>query len=334
MSDSSDDVSIYSGLAEDHLERQDMAQVSREMPLHRKKKKVKPKVKKASRGSESKSSSSLVLPTSFNEPPTSLLDSVFMFHGEKGIGKTSLLSQFPGSLAFMFERLRKNLKIMMVSPEDWEQFKGFVELFLDDPKFKFAFIDTLDAAYLACFKYVCAEYHCKIPEGHATPYVVWDAIAEEFGALLVMMKMSGKGLAFISHTKARPIVQQRKGLSRDELEESETVNRLEPTCKPAAFRLVQEIADFVFYYGYKPNEGKRIITVRDPYLQHWVACGLEERFLDPDGTQINSFYVGSTVKQAFADFNAAYENKARDVDYTPPRKTTPLKKKKKARKKV
>lgn len=330
MGDAADDIADLSGLAEAHYERQErrMAQVRKEVPSGPKK-----KVKKKTRQTpdSEKSGREILLPDTFNDPPVVLEDSVIMMHGEKAVGKTSLFSQFPDSYTFMFERLRKNLKIRQVSPEDWEQFKEYAEAFIKS-KYRFAIIDTLDACYLMCYAWVCKQHNVTNPEASSSPYIIWDAIAEEFGGLLVLIKESGKGLGFISHTKARPMTQKRAGLARDELEEVETLNRLEPTCKPAAFRLVQEIADFVFYYGWK--DGKRAITVRDPYNVHWVACGIEERFCDPKGKPINSFYVGSPASQAFKDLVDAYHNKKHDTDWSPslehastPRKGTKKKKK-------
>jgi hypothetical protein len=277
-----------------------------------------------------KPSSELALPSEYNEPPTDLTDSVCLIYGAKGIGKTSLASQFPNALAFMFERGRRNLRIHQVPQKgepklDWETFLEYIELFLESD-FQTGIIDTIDGAYIACFEHVCAEHGVKDPSEYKEGYKLWDEISHTFGALFSMLQESEKCVVFLSHDKTRPLTTKRKGLNRNELDEEAVVayERLEPTCKPAAFRLVQEICDFVFYYGYR--DGYRAITVRSPHNIHWVSCGLADAFLDPDGNQIETFKVGNSPEQAYRDLLDAYSNKKRDIDYVPPPSSPRIKK--------
>lgn len=270
------------------------------------------------RTAEPESNGKLVLPSQENTPPEELSDSIIFFHGEKAIGKTSLAAEFPDTLVMMVERGRRNLPIFQVVPKNWDEVKGYVELFLEDDRFANLSIDTIDRLYIMCHDYVCHSHGVDNPDGSASPYLIWNEIAEEFGGLIYLIKQSGKGLILISHSKPRPLTIKRKGLKRDELDES-VVNydRMEPTCTPAAFKTVQEMADFVFYYGWK--EGKRVMIVRSPLNIYWTACGVPDRFLDPDGTPLEAFEVGTSPKAAYKSLIDAYHNKLRDIDYTPPR---------------
>jgi len=265
-----------------------------------------------------------VLPSQENTPPEELSDSIIFFHGEKAIGKTSLAAEFPNTLVMMMERGRRNLKIFQVVPKDWEEVKGYVELFLGDDRFSNLAIDTIDRLYVMCHDFVCRSHGVDNPDGSASPYLIWNEIATEFGGLIYLIKESGKGLILISHSKARPLTIKRKGLKRDELDES-VVNyeRMDPTCTPAAFKAVQEMADFVFYYGWR--DGKRAMIVRSPLNIYWTACGVADKFLDPDGTPLEAFEVGTSPKAAYKSLLDAYNNKLRDIDYVPPRPSRDVK---------
>lgn len=332
MGDTTDDMEAYSGLAEDYLHSRHkgslMVRVSKDRPTVKKKAR-----KKTSSSSPAPSSSDdFLLPDAPNEPPQTLWESITMLHGEKGVGKTTLLAQIPNSLVFQLERRRRNLKIFQRPIANWEEMKMGVDKFLSHDRYNYAVIDTIDNAYMYCLKAVCERNNIANPDESGS-YMIWDEIAEEFGALLLMVAESGKGLGFISHTKARPMTQKRKGLNRDEADQSVVeYQRLEPTCKPAAFRLIQEIADFVFYYGYK--DGSRAMTVRSPYNIHWVSCGIgDDHFLDPKGNQIETFKVPNTPKGAYQALLDAYDNKLYDMDYLPSQEEAPPRRRKKRRKK-
>ena len=264
----------------------------------------------------------LTLPTKKNIPPSDLSESVIMIYGRKGIGKTSLAAMFEKSLTFMFERGRRNLEIMQVPQKkearlDWKRFIDYVELFLDSD-FETGVIDTIDRAYITCYQYVCNEYGIKTPENYASPYTVWDSIGGEFDSVLSLIQESDKGLILLSHEKARPLITKIAGLRREDEENTFRYERLEPSCKPAAFRFIQEICDFVLYYGFA--EEYRCITVRSPNDVAWTSCGMSDRFLDPDGNPINTFKVGTSPTEAYESLCRANNNELYDIDYIPPRK--------------
>ena len=282
-----------------------------------------PNVKKKKRRAAKPKAEKLSLPTAKNEPPKELHESVLLIYGRKGIGKTSLAAQFPKSLTFMFERGRRNLPIMQVPQKgegrlDWSRFKDYLSMFLDSSEFDTAVIDTIDRAYIACYQYICGEYRIKTPEGYASPYTVWDSIASEFESVLSIIQESDKGLILLSHEKPRPLTTKIKGLRREDEENTFLYERLEPSCKPAAFRFIQEICDFVLYYGFM--EEYRCITVRSPQDTAWTSCGMADRFIDPEGELINTFKVGKSAQEAYDTLCRANNNEVFDIDYIPKRK--------------
>jgi hypothetical protein len=264
------------------------------------------------------------LPTKDNTPPAELRDSIIFLYGRKGIGKTSLASQFPNSLTFMFERGRRNLAIRMVpKPEDprldWSLFLDYLDLALSSDEVDTVVIDTIDRAYEQCMHYVCKVNGCKHPNDKNDFGKTWGAIKDEFDATLGLIQDSGKGLVLLSHEAPKALNKTSKGLRREDSEAQFQYERLEPTCSKQAFQTVQEICDYVFYYGY--TDEYRTITVRSPNDTCWTSCGITDTFLDPEGNPVQSFKVGGTPTDAYKSLLAAHSNELYDVNYIPPKKT-------------
>jgi hypothetical protein len=291
-------------------------------------KRVRRKKSRSKVAKEKKSKSEIILPTSDNVPPEDLKDYVLLLYGRKAIGKTSTVNYFPGSLTFMFERARRNLTIRQVpmykkgdkkrKSLDWESFVEYIELFIESDEYQTAIVDTIDRCYLECFKYVCNNAGINHPEQSSKAYEIWDAIEVEFTETINHIQASGKGLVFLSHEKAKPLVVRTKPLRREEEDDEALVARMEPSCKPAGIRVIQEICDFVIYYCYVGN--KRVFCVRSPNEYAWTACNFDTHFLDPDGNPIQRFEAGKSPEESYNILLEAYDNKLYDIDYAPPRK--------------
>jgi hypothetical protein len=283
---------------------------------------TKDKPNKAAMNGAAQKPLSLSLPSQENEPPTELSDSIVTIYGRKGIGKTSLASQFPNSLTFMFERGRRNLPIRMVPKKeegqlDWERTLGYVELALEDDSIQTLVFDTVDRAYDRCLEYVCKRLNCKHPNDKNDYGKTWNEVKTEFAALLGVVQDSGKGVVLISHETPKPLTKSVKGLKREDSESVFQYERMEPTCSKQAFETIQEICDFVLYYGF--TEEFRTITVRSPNDCYWTSCGVGDTFLNPDGSTINTFRVGNSPQEAYKSLIDAHANRLHDMDYTPPK---------------
>lgn len=265
----------------------------------------------------------LSLPTTKNVPPQRLEDSIITLFGRKGIGKTSLAAQFSRSLTFMFEAGRRNLAIRMVPEKDgpkldWNAFIEYVDLALQADDIDTLVIDTVDRCYDACLQEVCRRAGCKHPQDKNDWGKTWGEVKAEFASVLQLIQESGKGLILISHEAPKPLTKSVTGFRREDAEKVFQYERMEPTCSKQAFEVIQEICDYVFYYGFR--EEFRTITVRSPNDLVWTSCGLADKFLDPDGNPVKCFKVGSTPEEAYANLRAASENELFDIDYIPPRK--------------
>ena len=264
----------------------------------------------------------LSLPVEANVPPSNLSESIVMIYGRKGIGKTSLASQFEGSLTFMFERGRRNLPIRQIPAKDeeklnWERFLGYVELCLADDSVQTLVIDTVDRAYERCMEFVCSRLGCSHPNDMNDYGKTWNAVKQEFCDVLGRIQDSGKGLILISHEAPKPLTKKSKGLKRQGDGSVFQYERMEPTCSKQAFETIQEVCDYVLYYSFR--EEYRTITVRSPDDTAWTSCGIGDTFLDVDGNLVNCFVVGGEPKVAYQNLIAAYKNELRDIDYIPPK---------------
>ena len=155
----------------------------------------------------------IILPSHANEAPSTLGEYTICIYGDKGIGKSTLASQFPDALTFMFEPQRSDVAIRQVPDYrrgepllTWDRYKKYLELVADDPKVKTVVIDNADHAYFACVKYVEeANGWSDIGEpayGHG-----WRELRKEWGvtnnALRYLMASKPGGVIYTSHARRR-----------------------------------------------------------------------------------------------------------------------------------
>lgn len=286
------------------------------------------------------------LPTTLNQPPDELADSVIGIYGRKGIGKTTLASKLElngkKTLVQMLEKGRRNLAILQVSPKDFEAAIKYRDEFIGNDKFGLMVTDTVDRLHEMATAYVLEEagYQSinKAPQGDRP--ALWGEISSTFGGFFYPIMEAQKGLVLISHETTRELENRKMKALKTRMYEaregdddddsaavsSEKIERIQPSCSPAAFREIEQICNFVFYYGYMGRE--RCITVRDPGDYVWVSSGDDEHFLDPDGDPIYSFAVGNTPDKAYNDLLAAFNNEKRDINWTPPKRSTSTKRRK------
>jgi len=262
------------------------------------------------------------LPLDDNVPPDALSQVISCIYGRKGIGKTSLGAMFPDALTFMFERGRRNLPIRQIPKAgevalDWTRFTDYVEMFISS-NYMTMIVDTVDRAYDRCMEAVCKRNGCTHPNQKNDYGDTWKQVSAEFDALFGMVQDSGKGLVFLSHEKPKPLTKRSKGMTREDSESEFEFERMEPSCSNQAFAVIQEICDYVFYYGFVDEF--RTITVRSENDLCWTSCGIGGTFLNPDGSTINTFKVGTTPQEAYENLVGAFNNEGQDMDWKPPRK--------------
>lgn len=267
-------------------------------------------------------STKLALPTTKMKPASELHHHNVAIFGRKGVGKSTLGSSFPNSLNFRFERGRRNIEVYQVPTDPrlrltWGSFMDYVELFADDEQFDTAVIDSVDIAYDECLEHVCAKYNVSHPSkaGKDGPGV-WDEIKMTFESTFRAIQDCGKGIVFLSHEKKRE-----EGQADGTMKEF-----IDLTCKPAAGKIIKNICEFVWYYGYSGNE--RVLYLRNSDNSMEVACGRRDVFLQPDGVALKRIGM-PTVPEGedpltitYDHLLKGYNNELYDFDYVPPAKET------------
>lgn len=264
-----------------------------------------------------KVTTSLSLPTNSNVPPTELTDYNQMIYGRKQWGKSTLFTQFPDSLHLQFEPGRRGISAKSVWPRSYSEAVEYVGLFIDSD-YRAAIFDTIDRFYDMMLREECLvlsggekDHPGKFgKEG----YQIWDYVKTKFEQIFIDIIDSGKQFLLISHDKK---VEQKDRDGKEWV-------RVEPTCKPAAWKIAQSMCDFVYHGDFL--DGSRIITVRDLDNTTLASCNPDiECYLDPEGKPLRRFQIPNVRDAAFTTLEEAFYNKHYDVDFTPPKKPLPKK---------
>lgn len=266
------------------------------------------KIRGAGRKTIKKEGPTYKLETEVNEPPDELFAYLICLYGKKGIGKTSLASQAPGSHTFMWEPRRRNLRIrqqdMNQYPDEerWTAYKELQQQALDDDSVQVIINDTVDRLYEACLAGNCYDRGITSPPNDDYG-ATWREIKADFEETLDLIRAADKGHVLISHQTTREMTSMDGG--------DYTV--IEPSCMPAAFKYIQAAADFAFYYGI--YEGKRALYLRGIDNFIWAACGTDEHFMQPGGKEVMILEMGNSPKLAYKSLVDSFYNKLYDIAY-------------------
>jgi hypothetical protein len=247
-------------------------------------------------------------------------DYLVLIYGEKGVGKTTLASQWPNSLTFMWERGRKNLPIRQLPmrnkdgsagpPLSWDEvdkastpFWPLLQKAVRDPSIETIIIDTVDRMYDGVFEYTCWEQGVSHPQAADEGHVVWNTIKLRFEGAIGTVLDAGKQIVLLSHAREKEIL-TRLG---------ESYKIVCPTCTPTTWKSAQTLCDFVFYYGWHGKQ--RALKVRGDDL---IVCSnqVPGHFLDPEGNPLDTIAMGEKPQDAWKLLKSAFDNQIYDITHT------------------
>lgn len=239
-----------------------------------------------------------VLPTELSTPINTIKKAIILIYGERKIGKTSLASKMENALFLFFEPGGSGLRVHGSDISDWRTFVDAVDVMSKTSQFDTVVIDTIDIAYEKCFEFVCAREGVKhASEGDFGS--IWNAIEVEFKKQMYRLIATKRGIVMLSHAGEK----QFESLS------GKQYTKIVPTMSKAAMKFAVGIADILGYYGYYGND--RFLTIAGSDA---VEGGhrLEESFRTPSGERVHSIPMGSSAEEAYANFEAAFNNMQED----------------------
>jgi len=255
-----------------------------------------------------------------NSPPEKILEYAVLIFGEKGIGKTTLAGNVPGSYINQYELRRRSAKVRQTnipihsatklgkmkaqakrSGKDfftsWQMIQAAHDLQLADDSVECIIEDTIDGAWKACMAHICFNKGIEDPTEANDYGQTWRQLKDEFLSEYERILDAGKGLWFISHATFKEV----------ELRGDDKYELLVPTCEKGAFEFLKQVVDFAFYYGY--HQGTRRVLRLRGNEDIWAACAVDDHFCYDDGTPLEMIEMGTNPTEAYERMQDAFDNK-------------------------
>lgn len=257
--------------------------------------KVGSKFRKA-KAEEDSSQEEYVLPTEPTKPVTDLGQTTILIHGEKKIGKTSLVSKFPGAFFIMLEPGNEGLSIYVAHPKTWLEFKAIAKSLRKDKRFKTIVIDVVEKLYKLCVAYVCKREGCGDTPPSNDYGATWALINKEFQSELDRLSMTkGKGVVYLSHSTEKDF-QTRDG---------DQYTKIVPNMPKGCADYVCGFVSIMIYYGYYGTE-RYLTLLGSQHLEGGQRIG--QRFRTTKGKRVHSVPAGDDEQEAYENLLAAWGN--------------------------
>ena len=170
---------------------------------------------------------------------------MLLLYGREGVGKTTLMADFPGAFFITTEPGTKGFELFEAECADWGDVLNAVDLLEKDPdRFKIVVIDTVDRAYDMALDYTCERLNIPYPgeddSGENDWGLSWRKVKQEFMSIVHRLSRLRLGPFFISHAKE----------SRIKTKSGEAYDRTYPTMSGQARSVVEAVVDFIFFADY------------------------------------------------------------------------------------
>lgn len=301
-------------------------------------KRMKPTTGNSSKAPRSKLQ--IPLPDEIQEPPNDLCEYMVCVFGTKGIGKSTLGAYWgrrsdedPNrTVILMSEPGRKNLRvrkpiffklrtaeeIMDGADDPWKQLKEITGDLIEDETVENISFDSIDLFYAMAQNSVSANNGVANPsKAGRDASAIWIELRDEFSSYFDALKETNLGVLLLSHIKSRDV----------ETVDGSKFDQVAPSCPPACLQYIKSACDFVFHYSW--HNASRCLVIRDQSNDIWTACGVQDRFLQPDGKPVNRLRMPSVPSDVYRTLDDAFHNLEWDADTPDEEKTTPQKEKKK-----
>ena len=235
------------------------------------------------------------LPTETSEPVSELSDALVLIHGERKIGKTSMVTRAPKCLLMATEMGYKGLRAIPEDIEDWRKAEVVRRALRKDKTFKTIAVDTADILYKLCEAQTCRDLGIK-DLGDEDYGKGWRENRRRFEAFLGGLAATKKGIILISHSTEQEIT-KRGG---------ETYTRITSSMAKQARESIEGLVDIWAYFCY--DGSRRVLVIQG---DDHIAAGhrFQERFLTPDGRVLRQIDMGKSPAEAWKNFTDAFHNR-------------------------
>lgn len=246
------------------------------------------------------------LPTEKSVVSHELNDYSFYLHGVPKIGKTTLATAEGDVLVLSFDPPRPGLEILQKHMPDWSTLLQAVDALVGmaesgDFIYDRVVVDRIDLAYNKCSDYICSQRGIDHPsdEGYAK---AWHALRDAFTEVVIKLMALPCGSWFVCHSRWKEEKNRRTGV---------TTEKLVPDLGNRAEEILVGLCDGGFAYDYSDDE--RVIIVQGDQ-QVSAGINLDDNFRTTDGRRVVEVPAGKSAKEAWTNFNAAFNNEQEFVD--------------------
>ena len=220
-------------------------------------------------------------------------------YGEKKIGKTTLLSQFPNTYSFMFEP-NDSYELYKDDIIDWQDFLDLVPQFLAGKHdYESCCIDNGRNCYELALDFVCKRLDIEHPAQQNDYGQTWAEIYKEFSTPIKKLMQSQYGFAVTCHQTEKDI----------ETRTGRTFVQVMPDLSSAAARLFCGEIYNIFYYHYEGTD-RFLQIIGDDYIT--AGHRMKGHFLTTKGELIHRIPMGENEEEAYENLIIAYNNKQKD----------------------
>lgn len=177
-----------------------------------------------------------MLPKTKQKPVDKLSDYSLLFHGESGIGKSTLGSEFPEALMLAIEPGLNAIECYQVAIKSHEDLREiYKEIAAGDHKFKTIVVDTLDALYELCAIEVLREHKVE----HETDLMYgkgWSLVRTKLMRFMYELNKLPYQAIYLAHSTEKTIVSP-----------TETLDKVQPLLPKGALQQVLGAIDCIGY---------------------------------------------------------------------------------------